>query len=83
MEEYHGYLFAKLARIGSKSEGPEYFLQQWDGQGNTTDTHIKKQDNLWQIDAKLHKFLARKVTILGTLKEKTIEYEEIKDYELS
>jgi len=77
MEKFYGYLFGKLYRIGSKSEGPEYFLQQWDGQGNTTDTPIQKKGNLWEIDPILHKYLAQKVTISGTLREKKLQYEDI------
>lgn len=80
MEKFNGYLFAKLDRIGSKSEGPEYFLQQWDNQGKARDTPIQKKAELWKIDPKLHKFLGQKVTILGTIKEKLIQYEEIKKY---
>jgi hypothetical protein len=30
MERFDGYLFSKLHLIGSKSEGPTYFLQQFD-----------------------------------------------------
>jgi hypothetical protein len=78
MKTFHGYLFSKLYRIGSKSEGPEYFLQQWDDAGKTTDTPIQKKGGLWEKDPVLHKYLAQKVTISGTLKEKIIQYEEIK-----
>lgn len=78
MEKYNGFLFAKLYNTGTKMEGPEYFLQQWDNQGKTTDTPIRKQVAPWKIDPKLHKFLGQKVTILGTIKEKSIQYEEIK-----
>ncbi len=78
MEKYRGFVFAKLARIGSKMEGPDYFLQQWDDQRKTWDTHIQKQVDAWKVDPKIHEFLAQKVTISGTLKEKSIQYAEIK-----
>ena len=85
MEEYRGYLFAKLDALTSKSEGPQYFLQQWDAHGeHTWDTHIRKQtDMLHEVDPKLHPFIAQKVTILGTIEEdtkyrKSIVYKEIR-----
>jgi hypothetical protein len=78
MEKFYGYLFAKLFGIGTKMEGPQYFLQQWDDQGNTTDTPIQKKGEPWKIDSVLHKSLAQKVTISGTLKENKIQYREIK-----
>jgi len=77
MEKYGGFLFAKLDRIGTKMEGPEYFLQQWDKQRKTTDTHIQKQVEAWKIDPRLHNCLARKVIISGTIKDKSIQYKEI------
>jgi hypothetical protein len=77
-KEFHGYLFAKLDNIGSESEGPEYFLQQWDDQGNTNDIPIHKKVGLWEVDPELHQYLAWKVTIVGELKEEKIHYEEIK-----
>jgi hypothetical protein len=77
MEKFNGYLFAKLFRIGSKMEGPEYFLQQWDRQRKTTDTHIHKKAHPWEIDSVLHRYLAMKVTISGTLKKEEIWYENV------
>jgi len=62
-------------------EGPEYFLQQWDNRGATTDTPIWKKveaGQIWKKDPVLHKYLAQKVAISGTLKEKKIQYEEIR-----
>jgi hypothetical protein len=77
MGKFNGYLFAKLFRINSKSEGPEYFLQQWDRQGKATDTHVRKNAQLWKIDPVLHRYLAMKVTISGTLEEEEIHYKDI------
>jgi hypothetical protein len=42
------------------------------------DAFIQKKSKPWEIDSVLHKYLAQKVTISGTLKEKNIQYEEIK-----
>ncbi len=77
MEKFNGYLFAKLFRIGSRSEGPEYFLQQWDRQQRTKDTHVRKNTQPWKIDPVLHRYLAMKVIISGKLEEEEIRYEDI------
>lgn len=77
MTRFNGYLFSKLHLIGSKSEGPSYFLQQFDYK----ETAIIKQTSLWQEDPALHKFLARKVTVEGQLTLNGIVYEEVKDYQ--
>jgi hypothetical protein len=79
MEQFHGYLFAKLASIGRKTEGPQYFLQQWDDKGKITDIPIQKKTQPWENDNMLHKYLAQKVIISGSLIEKNIQYEEIRN----
>ena len=81
MENFDGYMFAKLDRIGSKMEGPEYLLQQSGNLKTTTDTPTWKKveaGQIWKKDPVLHKYLAQKVAISGTLKEKNIQYEEIR-----
>lgn len=75
MQRFDGYLFAKLALIGSKSEGPAYILQQWDYK----EIPVIKKVNLWQKDPVLHKFLAEKVTITGSMTGEGIEYRKIKE----
>jgi hypothetical protein len=77
MENFEGYLFAKLFAIGSKSEGPEYFLQQWTDSQKNSDTQIKKKSNLWEEDPELHSLLGRKVSIEGKLNLEKIEYTKI------
>ena len=82
MKKFSGFLFAKLDRIGSKSEGPEYYLQQWNDDCSITwDNHIEKKADAWETDPKLHAYLAKKATLTGNLSETTIKYEKIKDYE--
>ncbi len=76
MEQFHGYLFAKLAAIGSKSEGPSYFLQQFDYK----EIPVIKKVYLWQEDPKLHPFLNKKVTIEGVMSYSGIEYKKIGDF---
>jgi hypothetical protein len=61
MARFDGYLFSKLALIGTKSEGPSYFLQQWDYR----EIPVVKRSFPWKPDPELHRFLDRKVTIWG------------------
>ena len=44
MNEFHGFIFSKLHLIGSKSEGPNYFLQQFD----YSELPLAKQAQLWR-----------------------------------
>ncbi len=78
MEIFDGYLFSKLHLIGTESEGPLYFLQQWD----YTEPVVMKKTPLWEIDPELHSFLNRKVTIEGDLGPHGIEYQKISDFVL-
>lgn len=77
LKEFHGFLFSKLDAIGSRSEGPAYFLQQF----NTTEIPVVKKAYRWQEDPVLQKHIATKVIIAGTLEGKKIEYEKITEYE--
>lgn len=76
MERFDGYLFSKLHLIGSKSEGPTYFLQQFDYK----EYEVIKHAHLWKEDPELHKFLARKVTIEGAMSFNGIVYKNIMEY---
>lgn len=76
LERFDGYLFSKLHLIGSKSEGPTYYLQQFDYK----EIVVNKQVYLWQEDPTLHKFLAKKVTVEGEIKDSRIEYKSIRDH---
>ncbi|RCV64089.1 Intracellular proteinase inhibitor [Methanophagales archaeon] len=76
MERFDGYLFSKLHLIGSKSEGPTYFLQQFDYK----EYEVIKHAHLWEEDPELHKFLARKVTIEGAMSLNGIVYKNIMKY---
>lgn len=73
MARFDGYLFSKLKAIGSKSEGPFYFLQRWD----YSETPVIKKTMSWEEDPNLQKFLGKKVIIEGTLEQKGIRYEKI------
>ncbi len=76
MERFEGYLFSKLDCIGSKSEGPKYFLQSFDYKENV----VEKKAPLWQEDPELHRFLNKKVAIAGAYTSSGIIYEKISEY---
>jgi hypothetical protein len=75
MAVFDGYLFSKLALIGTKSEGPAYFLQQWDYR----EIPVKKRSFPWMPDPELHRFLDKKVTIWGEIGQEGIHYYKITD----
>ena len=76
LNQFHGFLFSKLTNIGTKSEGPSYFLQY----RNYKDIKIIKHTNPWQRDPELEKFLGRNVEISGHITNKTIDYQAIKSW---
>lgn len=71
-KRFDGYLFSKLSAIGSKSEGPSYWLQQWDYK----ELAIVKHAKAWQDDPALRKLLGTKVTIIGEYDGGGIVYSE-------
>lgn len=73
---YSGYLFCKLDNIGTKSEGPSYYLQQWDD----TEIHVIKNGMLWQGDPELDRFLNTKVTVTGILEDGQLKYTKIEPF---
>ena len=73
--KFDGYLFSKLDKIGSKSEGPIYFLQKW----NYLEIIVVKKVPPWKEDPQIHKFLGKKVTIEGDLRQGRIHYKKILD----
>jgi len=92
IKEFKGKVFSKIERIGSRSEGPEYFLKLLKpNELNQIDLPIRKNAGLWQEDPNLHQFLGKMVIITGesirikhvssdgTLKSESIAYKEIKE----
>jgi len=73
---FNGYLFSKLAAIGSRSEGPEYFLQGFD----YSETPIKKHVELFEDDPQLRALLATKVAVTGSMIGKVLAYSSIGKY---
>jgi hypothetical protein len=76
MSEFHGFLFSKLDLIGSRSEGPTYFLQQFD----YSEIPIEKRAELWQEDPNLQEVLATKVTVIGNLSAGGLGYDSVRPY---
>jgi hypothetical protein len=70
---YGGYLFCKLENMGTRSEGPSYYLQRWDN----SEVHIIKNGILWQSDPELDKHLNTKVTVTGTMEDGQLRYTKI------
>lgn len=76
MKNLNGFVFSKLGLIGSKSEGPIYFLQEF----NYNEIEIVKKTNLWEEDMVIQSNLGKKVTIRGTVVDEKIVYEKISLY---
>ena len=74
MSTFNGFLFSKLGRIGTKSEGPDYFLQLKD----YSEVPIIKKAELWQPDPELQKCLGKKVEIVAKHDPTYLEYESVK-----
>ncbi|HRF38598.1 MAG TPA: BsuPI-related putative proteinase inhibitor [Saprospiraceae bacterium] len=63
IKTFEGYLFAKLNAIGSKSEGPSYYLQQHDGK----EIPVVKRVAPWMKYPLLHACVGQKVALLGKM----------------
>jgi|GEM_PF-5853860 len=74
VEHYTGYLTSRMERVGTRSEGPEYYLETIDGRM----IHVVKNANLWEEDPALQKYVGKKVWIGGSLANKELYYTEIK-----
>lgn len=75
LTKLNGFLFEKLGSIGTRSEGPVYFLQL----RNYKEITIKKHAALWQPDQTLAKFLNHNVQIEGYyVNDITIDYQDLK-----
>jgi hypothetical protein len=64
MATFKGLIYVKQGRIGTKSEGPDYFLQAHDA-----DYHLdrKTEEHLWKPDYLLEFYSRKWVEIDGTL----------------
>lgn len=75
MEKFTGFIYSRLERIKSKSQGPEYFLQI--GEKIGTDIPIQKNTHLWEVDPELQQHLACIVAINGEIVDKKLAYKTI------
>ena len=76
-QKFDGFLFSKLQAIGTRSEGPAYFLQRFDDK----DVPILKHTMMWQKDPALQKHLGTKVTVEGEMMGDVLTYTSVKPYE--
>lgn len=86
MDEIRGILSAEIVAKGSKSEGPRYYIQPIDDYANRrSKILVRKQVHLWQNDTVLHKFINKKVLILGEIIETkstiTVDYAFVEEIE--
>ncbi len=86
MDEISGILFAEIAGKGTRSEGPKYFLQPLDDYAKRwSKILVRKKTHLWENDPVLHKFIDKKVLIIGEIIETkstiTVDYESIEELE--
>ncbi|HEY3360376.1 MAG TPA: hypothetical protein VGK06_00730 [Methanosarcina sp.] len=67
MEIFEGLIYVKYGRIGSKSEGPDYYLQTWD-----REFLLKYRDRgPWELDYYLEFFGRKFVEVTGKYDQKT------------
>ena len=91
LKNYYGTIFSKKERIGSKSEGPEYYIKfDEPNEFGQFELFIRKEVHLWQEDPVLQKYVEKKVQLVGepiitkhvkfegTEKSEGIIYKEIK-----
>ncbi len=86
MNEIRGTLFAIIKGKGTRSEGPEYFIRPIDDYKNRwSEILVRKKTHMWEKDPELHKFLNKKVLIIGEIIETkstiTVDYSKVKQIE--
>jgi len=86
MDEIKGILSAEIVAKGSRSEGPFYYIQPIDDYADRwSKILVRKQVHLWQNDPVLHKFIDKKVLILGEIVETkstiTLDYAFVEEIE--
>jgi len=80
-----GFIFSKLHLIGSKSQGPTYYLQQFIfgeakslSEGPTIE--IVKQVQPWEEDPSLQEYLGKIVKVAGVMVANKLKYEKVKPF---
>ncbi|MHA1472277.1 MAG: hypothetical protein ACTSQW_04175, partial [Promethearchaeota archaeon] len=70
MDEISGILTAEIVAKGTLSEGPKYYLQPLDDYSKRwSKILVRKKTHLWENDPVLHKYIDKKVLILGEIIE--------------
>ena len=93
LKNYIGIIISKKERIGTKSAGPEYYIDlEEPNDFGQTELAIRKEVHLWQEDPALQQFVGQKVLLKGepiytkivkfegTIKSEGIIYKDIKLY---
>ena len=80
MDKISGILTAEIVARGTLSEGPKYYLQPLDEYAKRwSKILMRKKTHLWENDPVLHKYIDKKVLILGEIIETkstiTVDYE--------
>lgn len=74
-QRFKGLVYVKQGRVGSKSEGPDYYLQTVRGE-----YRLRYQErHLWQPDYQLEFFGRRMVAVSGALADDTITVQSIEE----
>ncbi|MBY9015902.1 MAG: hypothetical protein KGD68_09455 [Candidatus Lokiarchaeota archaeon] len=86
MNEIRGTLFTIIKGKGTRSEGPEYFIKPLDDyKDRWSEILVRKKTHMWEKDPELHRFLNKKVLIVGEIIETkstiTIDYSKVKQIE--
>lgn len=86
MDEISGMLFAEIAGKGTLSEGPKYYIKPLDDYAKRwSKIIVRKKTHMWENDPALHKFINKKVLILGEIIETkstiTVDYEFVRELE--
>jgi hypothetical protein len=75
MDTFKGLVYVKHGRVGTRSEGPDYYLQTTRG-----DFLLRyQQRNPWEPDYRLEFFDHRMVEVTGALDDKTITVQGIEE----
>jgi len=73
MQVFKGLVFVKHGRVGTKSEGPDYFLQTYQG-----DVLLQGEERLlWHPDYKLEFYGRKMVQIEGELADNILHVKRI------
>jgi hypothetical protein len=78
VETFEGLVYVKHGRIGTKSEGPDYYLQTWESE------YLLKYGDRgpWELDYYLEFFCRKFVEITGELDKETNAMKVIKVNEI-